>query len=285
MSVSSETNYLEGATGALKAFFEELYTLLDGTTPGEAAAWVNMFTEDAEFHFPGKTYTGREEIRAQREEFSALLPGFKHRPLRVYALPTSSLDFVTINRGDWETETGAHTLHTAAEYQLVQQDGKYLVRKLVLHMDPAGTRRSGLDWVCEVVPVIMAKPHKMRWNRTAGSDSLRTAAYSKARYGRIIHTSPTRYADPKSGLAPCVMSKAGVVGLARAAAAEAGDGIAVNAVMPQLRDTGCVRAMDGHEKLVDMAIGKQAVKRKWQAWDVANSILFLASGEARYISG
>ncbi|KAJ0418767.1 hypothetical protein BJY00DRAFT_314681 [Aspergillus carlsbadensis] len=134
---TSETQYLEGATGAIREFFARLYTLLDGETPDAAIGWSDSFTEDGEFHFPGQAYTGRAAIRAQREAFWGAFPGLVHTPLRVYPSPTLPLQFVVVNRFDFTTSNGPRFAHTAAEYTLVESDGGYLVQKLVLYMDPA----------------------------------------------------------------------------------------------------------------------------------------------------
>ncbi|KAL2852076.1 hypothetical protein BJY01DRAFT_244690 [Aspergillus pseudoustus] len=133
MPTPPETQYLEGATGSVKDFFQQFYTIIDGETPEAAIKWSNSFTEDGEFHFPGQIYTGREALRAQRESFWSVFPGLVHRPLRVYPSPTLALQFVVVNRFDYGDRVG----YTAAEYTLAKQGMSYLIQKLVLYMDPA----------------------------------------------------------------------------------------------------------------------------------------------------
>ncbi|KAL2784420.1 hypothetical protein BJX66DRAFT_88310 [Aspergillus keveii] len=137
MSAPPEAQYLEGAPEAVRKFFARFYTLLDGETPDSAVAWSDSFTKDGEFHFPGQAYTGRAAIRNQREAFWGAFPGLVHTPLRVYPSPTLPLQFVVVNRFDFNTKDGARFAHTAAEYTLVESEGNYLVEKLVLYMDPA----------------------------------------------------------------------------------------------------------------------------------------------------
>jgi hypothetical protein len=73
-------------------------------------------------------------IRNQREAFWGAFPGLVHTPLRVYPSPTLPLQFVVVNRFDFNTKDGARFAHTAAEYTLVESEGNYLVEKLVLYM-------------------------------------------------------------------------------------------------------------------------------------------------------
>ncbi|KAL2808322.1 hypothetical protein BJX63DRAFT_39101 [Aspergillus granulosus] len=137
MSTPPETQYLEGATGSIKQFFEKFHSLLDGETSDAAIGWSNSFAEDGEFHFPGQTYTGREALRTQREAFWSAFPGLVHRPLRVYPSLTLPLQYVVVNRFDYTAKDGERVGYTAAEYTLVERDEDYLIQKLVLYMDPA----------------------------------------------------------------------------------------------------------------------------------------------------
>ncbi|KAF2175832.1 NAD(P)-binding protein [Zopfia rhizophila CBS 207.26] len=106
----------------------------------------------------------------------------------------------------------------------------------------------------------------------------------KAGYGRITHTSPFTYGEPEPGLVSYVASKAGIIGLVRATATEAGPGVTINAVMPSLIDTAHVRANDGSQNLFERVIPKQTVKRKGHPLDVAHTACFIASPEASFFS-
>ncbi len=82
-----------------------------------------------------------------------------------------------------------------------------------------------------------------------------------------------------------VASKAGVVGLTRAMALElAPHGIRVNAIAPGLTDTAQPR--DGHSEDELQAMARQVpLGRMGQPDDVAAVALFLASSEAKHITG
>ena len=107
----------------------------------------------------------------------------------------------------------------------------------------------------------------------------------KAGYGRIIHTSSATFAHPVPGIAPYVASKAGVIGLVRAAAVEAGTGVTVNAVLPGLIDTPGSTSMQNAEEVFDRVIARQIIKRKGHPLDLAYTYSFIASPEAAFFTG
>jgi 3-oxoacyl-[acyl-carrier protein] reductase len=82
-----------------------------------------------------------------------------------------------------------------------------------------------------------------------------------------------------------VASKAGIVGLTRAMALElAPHGIRVNAIAPGLTDTAQPR--DGHGEAELQAMARQVpLGRMGQPEDVADAAVFLASSEARHVTG
>jgi NAD(P)-dependent dehydrogenase (short-subunit alcohol dehydrogenase family) len=92
-----------------------------------------------------------------------------------------------------------------------------------------------------------------------------------------------------TGAAPYSTAKAGVIGFVRALAIELGDtGITINAVAPGPIDTELagpyLRAMD--DKGLEYAPSRMVpLHRLGTAREVADSILFLASDEASYITG
>ena len=88
-------------------------------------------------------------------------------------------------------------------------------------------------------------------------------------------------------------SKGAVVSFTRAVALEyAAQGIRANAVLPGLMNTPMIveplkdaYAGGDVEKMLDMRAAQCPMGRMGDAWDVAHAALFLASDEARYITG
>jgi len=107
----------------------------------------------------------------------------------------------------------------------------------------------------------------------------------KAGYGRIIHTSSSTTGNPPFGLAPYVASKAGIIGLVRASAVEAGPGITVNALLPGLTDFTKVAEHEQVSALFDYVLSSQAIKRKGHPLDMAHALSFIASPEAAFFTG
>ena len=105
-------------------------------------------------------------------------------------------------------------------------------------------------------------------------------------YGRIINISSSagRMVSTLGG-AHYTASKAGLLGLTRAAAKELGKfGITVNAVCPGLIDTELTRENASRERLEEYAQG-YPVPRLGTAVEVADLICFAASEAAGYITG
>ncbi len=81
-------------------------------------------------------------------------------------------------------------------------------------------------------------------------------------------------------------SKGALVQLTKTlAVAWAGDGIRVNAVAPGLIETGMTRRMLGVEAMVAPMLARTPLGRVGTPADVAPVVLFLASSDARYVTG
>src|SRR5215468_9456955 len=105
-------------------------------------------------------------------------------------------------------------------------------------------------------------------------------------YGRIINISSSggRMVSTLGG-AHYTASKAGLLGLTRAAAKELGKfGITVNAICPGMIDTELTREHASNDLLQSLA-GDYPVPRLGTAFEVADLICFAASESAGYITG
>jgi 3-oxoacyl-[acyl-carrier protein] reductase len=83
-------------------------------------------------------------------------------------------------------------------------------------------------------------------------------------------------------------SKGAVIGFTRALARELGrDNIRVNAVAPAMTHTpGTMEmAQDRIEQMKDMAIGRQALRKPLETEDIVGTVLYLAGGQSRYVTG
>lgn len=90
-----------------------------------------------------------------------------------------------------------------------------------------------------------------------------------------------------AGGAPYVASKHGVVGLTRVAATQyADDDVRVNAVCPGVIDTPMVdRAGEADPESIEQFVGMQPLGRMGTPEEVANSIVWLCSEEASFVTG
>ncbi len=106
----------------------------------------------------------------------------------------------------------------------------------------------------------------------------------KRKYGRIINISSIVGVMGNAGQANYVASKAGIIGMSKSLAMEvASRGVTVNCVAPGFIETPMTAVLTDEQKskmLANIPEGHMG-----QPEDIANSIVFLASKEASYITG
>jgi NAD(P)-dependent dehydrogenase (short-subunit alcohol dehydrogenase family) len=104
--------------------------------------------------------------------------------------------------------------------------------------------------------------------------------------GSIINVASGAIDTGASGTCAYAMSKAAVVQLTRNLATEIGrKGVRVNVVAPGWIDTPMTEANDDYEAMKDMMSKMQPIRRTGQPEDIANSIVFLASDAASFMTG
>ena len=107
----------------------------------------------------------------------------------------------------------------------------------------------------------------------------------KAGWGRIINVSSIYALIGAKAEVAYSTAKAGVIGLTKAVAKEAGsDGVTVNAVLPGLTRTPTIETFMA-DKYRQPIIDNTTLGRIGEAEEIASVIAFLASDEASYITG
>lgn len=111
-----------------------------------------------------------------------------------------------------------------------------------------------------------------------------TRHFLKNKSGKIINISSVSGVMGNAGQANYSASKAGLIGLTKSIARELSSrGICVNAVAPGFIETEMTKAMP--ESVLEGAKGSIPLGRIGAVDDIANTVLFLASDYANYITG
>lgn len=106
----------------------------------------------------------------------------------------------------------------------------------------------------------------------------------KQRAGRIINLSSVVGVTGNAGQVNYAASKAGVIGLTKSTAREvASRGITVNAVAPGFIETDMTEVLS--DKVKEASVSQIPLGHFGKAEDVANTVAFLASDDAGYITG
>jgi NAD(P)-dependent dehydrogenase (short-subunit alcohol dehydrogenase family) len=105
--------------------------------------------------------------------------------------------------------------------------------------------------------------------------------------GSVIFTSTfVGYSFAFPGVAAYAASKAGLVGLTQALAAEFGpSGVRVNAILPGAVDTDMYRTMNNTSESQAFITGLHALKRVAKPEELARSVLYLASDDSAFVTG
>ena len=106
----------------------------------------------------------------------------------------------------------------------------------------------------------------------------------KKRYGRIVNISSISGVRGNAGQINYCAAKAGIVGMTKSLAKElAARNITVNAVAPGYIDTDMTAVLP--EKVKEAAVAQIPLKRMGKPEDIAETVAFLASDKASYITG
>lgn len=115
----------------------------------------------------------------------------------------------------------------------------------------------------------------------AGTDQMRAAG----KQGRVINIASNTFFAGTPNMAAYVAAKGGIIGFTRALATELGPhGITANAVSPGLIESDGVK-VSPHNNAFDFVEMLQAVKGRGQPAHIADVVAFLASDDARWITG
>ncbi|BEP13427.1 SDR family NAD(P)-dependent oxidoreductase [Acidothermaceae bacterium B102] len=113
-----------------------------------------------------------------------------------------------------------------------------------------------------------------------------TPAMMDAGFGRVINISSNTFGLVIPGFAAYTASKGGVIGFTRALASDLGEsGITVNAVLPGLTKTGFTESQWAGTTFFDDMAATQAIKRPGLPSDLEAIISFLATEDARWLTG
>ena len=202
------------------------------------------------------------------------LSGTRVEALEKLAAELGGGERVKIVPGNLADAVATETLFKDAE--------KALGGKVDILVNNAGLTRDGLamrmkdeDWstVLEV-------------NLTSGFRLARAAlrGMMKRRWGRIIGITSIVGVTGNPGQANYAASKAGMIGMSKALAAEvASRGITVNCVAPGFIETPMTHVLDQAQK--DKLTGAIPAGRLGGPEDIAAGVLYLASDEAAYVTG
>jgi (S)-1-phenylethanol dehydrogenase len=105
-------------------------------------------------------------------------------------------------------------------------------------------------------------------------------------WGRIVNISSNTFDLVIPGFVHYMASKAGVIGFTRGLANELGPHeVTVNCILPGLTRTAHIEEMGQGSPMLDLVVKMQAIKRPGMPVDLEGVVSFLASDDARWITG
>lgn len=187
----------------------------------------------------------------------------------IQALPGEALPIaLDVSKMDSVTEGVAKVVETWDKIQILVNNAGVTRDNLLLRMKPE-------DWEAVLATNLDGAFHCIR---------AVLPGMVRQRYGRIINITSVVAQLGNPGQANYIASKAGLIGLTKAVAAEvASRNITVNAVAPGFIATSMTEGLPdaAREKILGLIpVGRMGTDR-----DVANGVRFLASEEAGYITG
>ncbi|MEZ0260704.1 MAG: 3-oxoacyl-[acyl-carrier-protein] reductase [Alphaproteobacteria bacterium] len=175
--------------------------------------------------------------------------------------------------GDLATAEAAEALIKSAEEKMGQVD--ILVNNAGLTKDGLFMRMKDEDWQV-VQDVNLTAPFRLTRAAIRGM--------MKRRFGRIINITSVVGVTGNPGQANYCASKAGMIGMSKSMAAEvASRGITVNCIAPGFIATPMTEALNEEQKAkINATIPAGAMGT---SEDIAASVVYLASDEAKYVTG
>ncbi len=123
-------------------------------------------------------------------------------------------------------------------------------------------------------------------NLTSTFRLIRSVAHQmmRRRYGRIINITSVVGVTGNAGQANYCAAKAGMIGLSKALAQEtASRNVTVNCVAPGFIVSDMTSKLN--DKIKDAILGSVPMKRMGTGEEIASAVVYLASGEASYVTG